>query len=280
VLLGILLTAARPAYAGLVPAETEAACREILSSSEEGRRRLRQLESPLYRAVAPLMERLALPGFTLHYVLRKRFIEEAARKALAEGYTQVVSLGAGFDTLEWRFHRRHPESTFIEIDHPATSAVKREALRGGGDNLHLLAVDLAEHDLEAVLGECPAFDPQRPTLYICEGVLMYLPPVAVAGLFAALKRLSGAGTRFVFTAVSPIGSPHNNTGPLLRLYLAVKGEPLAWNLEPTELEAFVGRQGYRLLDRADDSDLAPRYLSGPPAGPLHRGEFLALAEAG
>ncbi|GAB6041519.1 class I SAM-dependent methyltransferase [Endothiovibrio diazotrophicus] len=279
VLQGILLTASKPIYAGVVAEEVEAAAREILAASEEGRRRLQQVESPLYRTLAPLAERLALPGFALHYVLRKRFIEEAALKALADGYTQVVSLGAGFDTLEWRLHRQHPEVTFIEIDHPATSAVKREALKVSGENLHLLAVDLAEHDLEAVLRDCTAFDPARPTLYICEGVLVYLPPDAVTGLFATLKRLSGAGTRFVFTAVSPIGSPRNNTGPLLRLYLALKNEPLAWNLEQADLEAFVTLQGYRLIDQANDADLAPRYLPGGPAGPLHQGEFLALAEA-
>lgn len=279
VLQGVLLTAAKPAYAGLVAEENQAACREILAGSEEGRRRLKQLESPLFRAVAPVMERLMIPGFTLHYVLRKRFIEETALKALADGYTQVVSLGAGFDTLEWRLHRKHPEATFIEIDHPATSKVKREALKGGGDNLHLLAVDLAEHDLEQVLGECEAFDPERPTLYICEGVLMYLPPEAVTGLFAALKRLSGAGTRFVFTAVAPTDSPNNNTGPLLRLYLLFKSEPLAWSLEQAELQAFVEAQGYRLADQANDLELAPRHLGEGAVGPFHRGEFLATAEA-
>ena len=276
---GMLLTNIRPAYIGVLGEETEQACREILGASDEGRRRLKQLESPLFRTVAPLAERMMMPGFTLHYVLRKRFIEQTTEQALSEGYTQVVSLGAGFDTLEWRLHRKHPESTFIEIDHPATSQVKREALKGGDENLHLLAVDLAEHDLEQVLGECDAFDPTRRTLFICEGVLMYLPPEAVTGLFAALKSLSGPGTRFVFTAVAPTNSPNNNTGPLLKLYLMFKSEPLAWSLEQGEVEAFVNAQGYRLIDQANDLDLAPRYLGERAEGPFHRGEFLATAEA-
>ena len=276
---GMLLVNLRPAYEGVLGDETEQACRRILGASEEGKRRLRQLENPLFRAAAPVAERLMMPGFTLHYVLRKRFIEETTRRALAEGYTQVVSLGAGFDTLEWRLHREHPETTFIEIDHPATSKVKHEALKGGGENLHLLAVDLAEHDLRKVLSECDAFDPERRTLFICEGVLMYLPPEAVTGLFAALKKLSGSATRFVFTAVAPTDSPNNNTGPLLKLYLMFKNEPLAWSLEQREVEAFVQAQGYKLVDRANDLDLAPRYLGDRAVGPFHRGEFLATAEA-
>lgn len=277
---GILLTASRPAFSGLVPEETASACRRILSASEEGRRRLAQLEKPVFRSLAGFAESLAMPGFSLHYVLRKRFIEEAALQALAEGYSQVVSLGAGFDTLAWRLHAKHPEPVFIEIDHPATSAVKRDALKGGGGNLHVLAVDLAEHDLEEVLKSFAPFEAQRPTLYICEGVLPYLPPAAVEKLFSALKRLSGSGTRFVFTAVAPADSPNNNTGLLLKLYLKLLGEPLAFSLERADLAGFVARQGYRLLADAEDTDLAPRYLQGRTTGVLHRGEFLALTEAG
>jgi len=279
VLQGILLTAASRGGAEWVPDEIVAASRRILAASEEGRKRLAQVESPLFRTLAPFMENLMIPGLSRHYVLRKRFIEEATRAALAEGFTQVVSLGAGFDTLTWRFHSGHSDATFIEIDHPATSGIKRQALEERGDNLHLLAVDLAEHDLPQVLGGFAPFDGSRRTLFICEGVLPYLPPAAVEGLFAALKTLTGSGTRFVFTAVSSTDLPNNNTGLLLRLYLKYLGEPLAWNLERSELRGFVEAQGYRLLDDAEDADLARRYFPAGVSGVLHQGEFEALTEA-
>ncbi|MEN2978774.1 SAM-dependent methyltransferase [Tistrella bauzanensis] len=280
VLQGVLMTARDPAYAGQVAPATEQACRQILQASPEGRRRLKTVDSGLARRIMPLAERLIMPGIAGHYVMRKRFMEEAALAALADGYTQVVCLGAGFDVLALTLHRAWPDATFIEIDHPATSAVKQAAIAGTtADNLHLLAVDLAERSLPAALGGFPAFDPGRRTLFLCEGVLMYLDVSAVVALFAAIRDLTGPGSRFGFTAVTPMTSPDNNTGPLLRAYLAIKREPLAWTLERPQIAGFVAARDYRLLDSANTADLVARYMSRPVAGPIHKGEFMALTEA-
>ena len=79
-------------------------------------------------------ERATIPGLMLHFILRKRWIEDAVRGALARGCRQVVVLGAGFDTLAARLAPQFPAVRFIEIDHPATQAVKRrveEDVKGG-----------------------------------------------------------------------------------------------------------------------------------------------------
>jgi methyltransferase (TIGR00027 family) len=280
VLQGLLLSADSPAYGPLVSAETRAAGRHILSATPQGQKRLKQLASPVFRTLAPIAEKLLMPGISKHYVIRKTFFEKAARQAIADGYQQVINLGAGFDVLAWTLHTQAPQVTFIEIDHPATSAVKQQAVgNDGGANLHLLAVDLAENSLAAALGGFEPFRADVPTLFICEGVLMYLPLSAVQGLFAAIKDLTGARSRLAFTAVSPIGSSNNNTGWLLRTYLSLKSEPLAWTLEQSDLAAFVGAQGYALLDHGDTAALLARYLPQGAPGPHHRGEFMALAEA-
>lgn len=280
VLQGLLLMAQDSTYGTLVSPRTQAAGRQVLSASREGQKRLKQLESPLFRAILPTAEKLLMPGITRHYALRKAFFERTTQAAISEGYQQVVNLGAGFDVLAWTLHSDHPAVTFIEIDHPATSTAKRQALADqGGPNLHLLAVDLAEESLASALGSFAPFDPTRRTLFLCEGVLMYLPVQAVRTLFAAIKDLTGAGSRLAFTAVSPIGSPDNNTGWLLRTYLSLKNEPLAWTLEPGDLADFVAEQGYRLCDQADSANLVARYLPQGAHGPHHRGEYMALAEA-
>jgi methyltransferase (TIGR00027 family) len=280
VLQGLLLTAQDPVYGGLVSTHTQAAGRQVLRASREGQKRLTQLESPLFRAILPAVEKLLMPGITRHYALRKAFFERATKQAIAQGYQQVVNLGAGFDVLAWTLHSENPGITFIEIDHPATSLAKRHALGDqGGPNLHLLAVDLAQESLASALGDFTPFQAAKKTLFLCEGVLMYLPVAAVRTLFTAIKDLTGAGSRLAFTAVSPIGSPTNNTGWLLKTYLSLKSEPLAWTLEPGALGDFVAEQGYRLIDQADSADLVARYLPQGAAGPHHRGEFMALAEA-
>ena len=223
-----------------------------------------------------------VPGIAHHYVLRKQYIEATANQAIQDGVSQVVSLGAGFDTLLWRLHRSHPDITFIEIDHPATSAVKREALEADGnmgDNLHLLAVDLGEKALLGVLQKFTAFDPDRPTLFICEGVLMYLHLAAIETLLETLRRLTRHPVQFVFTAVSPISSPYSNTGPLLKVYLFFKKEPLNWTIERQDLPEFLQQRHFKTREIADAMILKERFLSDSYLGAIHQGEFLAIAEA-
>ena len=276
---GILYVSAQSKYAGVVSDEHVQACRRILEATDEGRRRLKQLESPWFLAAVPVMEYCLTPGLLLHYPLRKRFFEEACVRALKEGYTQVVNIGAGFDTLLWRLHTRYPDVSFMEIDHPASSRVKQEAVTDKGSNLGLLPVDLSKTSLKAALGGCGAFDSSRRTFYLCEGVLMYLQREAVCGVFESLCAMTGAGSRFAFSAVAPMSSSASNTRLLLRLYLKIKNEPLAWSLEPDELEAFCRAQGYRLLETGDDERLLKQFAPGASPRMIHRGEFLAVTEA-
>jgi methyltransferase (TIGR00027 family) len=112
----------------------------------------------------------------LHYIVRKRYLEDVARECLAEGIRQVVVLGAGFDTLAWRLHHEYSEVCFIELDHPATQQAKKQILQKHGyipQNLRLLPLDLAQTSLQDSLLACPHYNPALPSLFIAEGLLMY-----------------------------------------------------------------------------------------------------------
>ncbi|MBF0621389.1 MAG: class I SAM-dependent methyltransferase [Magnetococcales bacterium] len=283
VLQGLVHTARSRGHLDLVTPETAEVCTRILEGSPEGQRRLKQLANPLFRGALPILERLIMPGISLHYALRKRFIEQVTMQAIEQGVTQVVSLGAGFDTLLWRLHLNKHEIQLIEIDHPATSQVKQAALAGAGQqqgsNLHLLPVDLSERALLEVLQGFDGFDASRKTLFICEGVLMYLDIGAVDTLLESLRRLTDHPVRFVFSAVSPMTSAYNNTGPLLKLYLMFKDEPLNWTIERQDLSDFLAKRDYRVLELADAQGLKERFLPPNCAETLHQGEFLALSEA-
>lgn len=82
------------------------------------------LRRVLVRRLFFLVMNLMVPGIVAHYLVRKRRIEAAVRKALAAGASRVVVLGAGFDTLAWRLHEEFPGVEFLEIDHPATQAFR------------------------------------------------------------------------------------------------------------------------------------------------------------
>ena len=122
-----------------------------------------------------------------HVVTRSRFAEDTLAAALADparGITQVVILGAGFDTLAYRQRDSGGDgaswagTTFIEVDHPASQAAKRAALETGcvpiPPNVHYLPIDLAATPLAAALASCPQFNGSAPTFFVWLGVIMYL----------------------------------------------------------------------------------------------------------
>ncbi|NOQ34482.1 MAG: SAM-dependent methyltransferase [Methylococcaceae bacterium] len=279
VLQGILYTARKPEYAYLVDDEFKQSCERMLNASEQGRKRLKQLDNWFYRECAvPVLQRLLAPNITLHYVLRKRGIEDYARTQLKKGMTQVINLGAGLDTLAYRLSKKYPEVSFIEIDHPATQNLKEQFFKSSNEaleNLHYLPIDFTEQTLEGELSQFAAFSAEKPTLFICEGVLMYLNEQQVKDLFSSLKKLCNHQLHFVFTALEPEDHSHNS---LLKRYLQTKGEAIHWLKPKAEMADFVSHQGFTLDEIATEEILCSRYLKGEVPKVLLTQEYLAHAQ--
>jgi O-methyltransferase involved in polyketide biosynthesis len=104
-----------PRYQDLVPAGAAAICARCLNGFWRN--------ATKWSGLAWAAERATIPGLMLHFMLRKRWIEEAVRGALGRGCQRVVVLGAGYDTLAARLAPQFPAVRFVEIDHPATQAV-------------------------------------------------------------------------------------------------------------------------------------------------------------
>lgn len=237
------------------------------------------------RWLARRLERLLVPGITLHYAVRKRFIDDVVRDALDGGFRQVIILGAGFDTLAFRLHGTHSDTRFIEIDHPATQAVKRREIekRGGlPANVVLAAADLSKQSLADVLRH-PAIQRDAPTLVVAEGLLMYLTAKDVAHLFGTLVGMETSRLRFVFTTMNVRKDGRirfQDEGWLLSRLLTLVGEPFRWGLRREEIGAVLACHGSSLLGAADADHLRRRYLSPVGLNGCHlaQGELIVLAD--
>ena len=252
----------------------------LIARTTDGARRLQALENPIHRGVARLKERFLLPGITSHYVLRKRMVRDASQAAVADGMTQVVVLGAGFDTATIGLAETCPGLRAFEIDTPATIEAKQQAAQGMiPSNLTLVAADLSDVALADLLGQIPGFDATAPTLFVCEGLLMYLSRVDVARTLRALRAAAPAGARLVMTAVPPMHGSESNVPALLRLYLRWLGEPLAWMESKATINAFLSQQGWQAKDVMDTRSMQTRYAPDRPDIGVHRGEYGVIAEA-
>ncbi len=124
---------------------------------------------------------------------RTRFFDDQVRAALRAGIDQVVIVGAGYDDRALRF--RAPGVRFFEIDHPATQSDKASRLRGMSANsdLTLAAADFRTDDVAGVLAAC-RHDATRSSLFICEGLLVYLTCATGIRLLTGLRARAGPGS--------------------------------------------------------------------------------------
>ncbi|MBB5077131.1 SAM-dependent methyltransferase [Nonomuraea endophytica] len=131
-----------------------------------------------------------------HFVLRTRYFDDRLTEAAAAGIRQVVLLAAGLDTRAFRLD--WPEDlALFEVDLPDLVAFKEKVLADQGAQPRCarkaVAADLRE-DWPAALTEA-GFDPERPTAWLIEGVLMYLAPEDGARVLERVGELSAPGSR-------------------------------------------------------------------------------------
>lgn len=225
-------------------------------------------------------ERRLLPGIIAHYLVRKRRIEMAVREALDSGVRQVVILGAGFDTLAWRLHGEFPATIFLELDHPATQDAKRSALPPA-PNLFYGQVDLSSETLGNALNACPRFSPEQSSVFVAEGLTMYLSVSRVTALMREFSRLAGPAGRVIFTFMEEDASGSigfRGESPWISRWLSWRSEPFLWGISRANLPAFLASNGLGSGVVIDDVQLSEQILApcGLPEIPLARGECICL----
>lgn len=273
----------------LVPERAAELCARFVAERPRlSGRVLRSLSAGRLRPLGALVERLTVPGIRLHYALRKRFVEDETRAAVAEGFAQVVVLGAGFDTLAPRLADEFARTRFLEVDRPATQRLKRDALARASatrSNLFFLPLDLAREGLRTALLSSNTFRRDSRTLFVAEGLLMYLAPREVGALLGSLRAVCDRPPRLVFTFIEPRPPRHrlafHNSGPAVSAWLALRGEPFRWGATRERLAEQLAAHGLRARGFADAATLRRRYLSTPALArlPLAEGESLCVAEA-
>jgi methyltransferase (TIGR00027 family) len=126
----------------------------------------------------------------------------------AERVAQLVILGAGFDT---RCYGLPPNSAIrcFELDAPKTQALKRDMLaRANIDASHVTFVS-ADFEREDWLARAIAagFDPTRPSLFIWEGVTMYLDRASIEStLRKVASTAEGSVVAFDYFTTEPLAS--------------------------------------------------------------------------
>jgi methyltransferase (TIGR00027 family) len=134
---------------------------------------------------------------------RTRWFDGVTLRSIEAGITQVVIVAAGYDCRALRF--RSPGVRFIELDHPSTQGDKRRLL--GDLDVHTsdvayAAADFTLDDVGAALAGA-GHDSSAPTLFLVEGLLIYLDEPVIESLLRALRAVAVDGSRLAVSISRP-----------------------------------------------------------------------------
>jgi methyltransferase (TIGR00027 family) len=192
--------------------------------------------------------------------VRTRAIDDAVREALIEGCTQLVLLGAGYDTRAYRLPEAGGVETF-EVDHPVTQAAKRAALERAlatpSPHVHLVALDFEHDSLAKALEEAGLKRPER-TCVVWEGVFSYLTIEAIDATLHWVVGACAPGSRLIVTYVDEavLRPADHRTAWIAAVDQA--GEPFVTGLDPSGAAEFFAVRGLRLLADSSTRELAER----------------------
>jgi methyltransferase (TIGR00027 family) len=155
----------------------------------------------------PLLNRRAMNE---QIAVRTRFFDDFFTSATESGIRQAVILASGLDTRGYRLP--WPDGTVVyEIDQPQVIEFKTRTLADLGAQptaqRRTVSIDLRD-DWPTALREA-GFDPDVPTAWSAEGLLVYLPPEAQDRLFDNITALSAPGSKIATEHMDLKGLPED-----------------------------------------------------------------------
>ena len=204
-------------------------------------------------------------------VVRTKFFDGCLADATDAGLRQVVILASGLDARAYRLP--WPGETVIyEIDQPPVIDFKTNTLADLGaeptTTRRTVAVDL-RGDWPTAL-RATGFDPGRPTAWLAEGLLIYLPGEAQDRLFDNITALSEPGST-VATDYSPAikGFDTDRTAKLSGIFrdhnVDIDMPSLLHTGERSHVVDYLRGQGWKVSSVAGSELLTRIGLALPPA---------------
>ena len=214
-------------------------------------------------------------------LVRTRFVDDHLCHALQNGATQVIVLGAGFDTRAYRFEELLRNKTVFEVDYHSTQQLKKrrliEVLGTLPKHVRFAEVDFNKDALEDVLVSA-GYRSSEKSFLIWEGVSMYLPEAAVRKTLRTIAEHSAPGSTLVmdFAGRAMIDILEEFLNLPQHKYTTHWGEPWIFGLPDKQEREFFRECGLELCNVCSffKADAINRYLTrsdGTKLGSLRGG---------
>lgn len=201
-------------------------------------------------------------------LVRDQLTIDDLRVFVASGGRQYVSLGAGFDSIALRRPPWLHGVRIVEVDHPATQAVKLARMAACGVALPLadfeaVAVDFEREDLSTALARS-SFAAAQPSFFAWQGVIYYLTSAAIADTLAHIAACAAPGSELLFDFLVPefaLQASRRQVWSLARAVTRRMGERYISYHTPDQLQRLLAAVGFELVEVQRDHALEARYCA-------------------
>jgi methyltransferase (TIGR00027 family) len=206
-------------------------------------------------------------GVYEYTIARTKYIDAVFKEVLAEGFDQILIFGAGFDTRALRFKTQTGNTRIFELDVPVTQKAKLDQYvkRGLSIPAHVefISIDFDKESLSEKL-ERARFSRSRRSLFVLEGLLMYLQPESVDETLKVIEKFAGEGSVIVFdyvraSVLRQAGSYYGEREIVKSV--AKAGERWYFGIEEGELEGFLKNYGLIVSEHKDAHELERVYFT-------------------
>ncbi|VEU44827.1 unnamed protein product [Pseudo-nitzschia multistriata] len=228
------------------------------------------VKSAVLRYLMTLKLEVQHPGALGHLITRTKTIDEiildlTSRKN--KPVRQLVILGAGYDTRAYRL-KSLKDVLVLEVDQPFMSSEKQEKcadLKPLCKELVHLSTDFNKESVADVMNGCDKFDPKKPTLFLWEGVQVYLSDDSVDKMFASLctlgQKLLDPAHYLYFTfsdkkLMTPEGRKSIYGGEEFFEYAGGIGEKVESGIDPNGIKDYLLTRGFDIYNYSPRSGLS------------------------
>jgi methyltransferase (TIGR00027 family) len=222
------------------------------------------LKLEIFRQV--FKNKLSPIGMYEYVIARTKYIDLIFEKAISREFDQILVFGAGFDSRGIRFLNKNSKTNVFELDVPITQNAKINGLKKRGVELNphiiFISIDFNKESLDNKLDES-GFKKNKRSLFVLEGLTMYLNAESVDSTFRLIERISGINSEIVFDYVylSVLRRENIYYGEK-SVYNTVNkaGEGWTFGIEKGEIETFLKDHNLILIENNNSEKLENKYF--------------------
>jgi methyltransferase (TIGR00027 family) len=189
---------------------------------------------------------------------RTRFFDRVVVGAIDRGVRQIVVGAAGYDGRALRYARSGVH--WFEVDHPATQRDKRDRLARLGLDAGQVQFVEADFTRDPIAERLTAagLNPGQLSLFLLEGVAVYLEPAVLDRVLAEFRQMTRAGSRLAISV--SVSGAQSEARSRFQASVAALGEPARSTFEAGQATEVLARTGWQVIagDGADGPDAAAR----------------------